>query len=661
VAAGHGLAAVVATGPDTEARRAEQSAERPPTGGVQSRLRELTGSALPLSAGAGALLLATNLLRGLPMSQALTPAISLAVAAVPEGLPSVATIGQLASARRLSRRGVLVRNPATLEALGRVQALCFDKTGTLTEGRLRLRLVSDGTDEASPAELPGRLRHVLAAALRATPAHQTGREPGSAVPQTAGPAPLAHPTDRAVAAGGHESGLDVHDGLSGWERLDELPFEPRRGLHAALGACGDGRRLVSVKGAPEVVIRQCTRRLVGEQTRPLDDAARAELMRTAEGLAGRGYRVLAVAEGPVSAAYQLTEDNLDGLRFVGFVALADRVRPAAAEAVSKLRGAGVRVVMITGDHPQTAETVAAELGVLDDGLVLSGADLDRMPDEQLTQVLPRVTVFARTAPAQKVRVVRLLRKAGQTVAVTGDGANDAPAIRAAHVGIALGSRATPAARDAADVVVADDRIETVVSAVVEGRVLWSSVRDALAVLLGGNLGEVAFTVAAGLLGGTGLNPRQLLLVNMLTDVVPALVLAARRPAGSTPEALLAEGPDASLGPALRRDIQVRAITTASAAGAGWLFARFTGTPSRASTVALVSTVSAQLGQTLVAGRFDPRVGAACLASLLLLAGAVQTPGLSQLLGSRPIGPVGWAIALGTAAASTGTAWWIERP
>jgi cation-transporting ATPase I len=228
------------------------------------------------------------------------------------------------------------------------------------------------------------------------------------------------------------------------------------------------------------------------------------------------------------------------------------------------------------------------------------------------------------------------------------------------VGIALGSRAAPAAREAADVVVADDRIETVVSAVVEGRILWSSVRDALAVLLGGNLGEVGFTLGSGLVGGTGLTPRQLLLVNLLTDVVPALVLASRPPAGSSPQALLAEGPEASLGDALRRDIKIRAATTAGSAGTAWLLARLTGTPARASTVALVSMVSAQLGQTLVAGRFDPKVAAACFASLAVLAAAVQTPGLSRLMGSRPLGPVGWSIALGTAAASTGIAWSIER-
>jgi cation-transporting P-type ATPase I len=444
--------------------------------------------------------------------------------------------------------------------------------------------------------------------------------------------------------------VTIQDGLSGWERVDELPFEPRRGLHAALGESGD-RRVLSVKGAPEVVIERCA----------LGDRERRELTRAAGRLARRGYRVLAVAERTVPAAYTVDEDNVDELRFLGFVALADRVRPAAAEAVAKLRGAGVRVVMVTGDHPSTAESVAAELGVLNGGRVLSGVDIDRMDDDELTEVLPHVTVFARTAPAQKVRVVRLLRRAGQVVAVTGDGANDAPAIRAAHVGIALGSRATPAARHAADVVVTDDRIETVVSAVVEGRVLWASVRDALAVLLGGNLGEVGFTVGTGLVGGVGLNTRQLLLVNMLTDVVPALALASRPPAGATPEALLAEGPDASLGGALTRDIKIRAVTTGGATAAAWVLARLTGTPARASTVALVAMVAAQLGQTAVAGRLDPVVGAACLASLAVLAAAVQTPGLSQLLGSRPLGPAGWGIALTAATASTAAAWLVSHP
>ncbi len=646
VAVGHGLAIVVAAGADTEARRAEHGAAIPKSSGVHSRLEELTKSTLPLSVGSGALLLAVNLLRGQPITQAIAPAVSLAVASVPEGLPSVATVAQLAAARRLSARGVLVRNPSTLESLGRVQSLCFDKTGTLTEGRLRLRLVGDGTEEFGGTQLPERMSLVVAAALRATPQQRASQR-------------LPHPTDRAVLAGAEETATSIQYGQSGWQRDGELPFEPRRGLHATLGRVED-QKILSVKGAPETLIGRCTSRLADAGTQPLDDRRRRKLSAAAGRLARRGYRVLAVAENPVPAGYRLSWDTLDQLNFLGFLALADRVRPAAAEAVATLQRAGIRVVMITGDHPSTAESVATELGVLDGGEILTGAQLDEFDDDKLVDVLPRVTVFARTSPAQKVRVVRLLRRAGEVVAVTGDGANDAPAIRAAHVGIALGSRATPAARQAADMVVTDDRIETVVDAIVEGRILWASVRDALSVLLGGNLGEVAFTVGVGIAGGTGINTRQLLLVNMLTDVVPALVLAARPPDSAQPQALLAEGPDASLGTALTRDIRIRAATTAGAAGAAWTVARFTGTQARASTVALVALVAAQLAQTIVAGRFDPAVTAACVGSLALLAVAVQTPGLSHLLGSRPLGPVGWGLGLGAACGAAGVTWLIAR-
>lgn len=649
VAAGKARAAAVATGEDTESHRAEALAEPGPDGGVPARLTELTTQSLSLSLAGGAALLGANLLRGRPLSDALTSAVSLTVAAVPEGLPSVATVAQLAAANRLSRRGVLVRNPAALESLGRLRTLCFDKTGTLTEGALRLRLVTDSTGQQAPAgSLPEQMRAVLAAALRASPPpSRSGRR-------------LPHPTDQAVVTGGAETGVDPEEGRPGWTRVDEQPFEPGRGFHAVLGAAGDDY-LVSVKGAPEVVLEMCTTTATtstraapgGQPGRRLTGPARQRLAATATELARRGHRVLAVAEAPATAQTHLDDPaELEGLQFAGFVALADRARPAAAEAVATLERAGVRVVMITGDHPSTAEAVAAELGLLNGGRVMTGPEVDDCTDAELIEALPSVTVFARVAPAHKVRVVRLLRRAGETVAVTGDGANDAPAIRSADVGVALGASATAAARQAADVVVTDDRIETIVDAIVEGRILWRSVRDAVAVLLGGNLGEIGFTVGAGMLGAASFSPRQLLLVNMLTDMVPAMALAARQPPGTTEEAMLAEGPGASLGEALTRDIRARATATASAAAAAWLAARLTGTAKRASTVALVALVSAQLAQTLLIGRRDPVVVAACLASLAVLAVAVQVPGISQLLACRPVGPVGWGIALAAAIGST---------
>jgi cation-transporting ATPase I len=248
-------------------------------------------------------------------------------------------------------------------------------------------------------------------------------------------------------------------------------------------------------------------------------------------------------------------------------------------------------------------------------------------------------------PAHKVRVVQVLRGTGAVVAVTGDGANDAPAIRAADVGVALGRRSTNAARAVADIVVTDDRIETLTDAIVEGRAMWSSVRDAVAVLLGGNLGEAGFTLAGSLLDGSSpLNARQLLLVNLLTDLLPSTALAMRSPGARTPEQLLLEGPDRSLGAALIDDIVDRGLTTGGAAAGAWLIGRVTGSAHRASTIALVTLVGTQLGQTLTMAHGDPIVVATALSSAGATATIVQTPGLSHFFGCRPLGPLGWATA-----------------
>ncbi|MEW9527483.1 HAD-IC family P-type ATPase [Microbispora sp. NPDC049125] len=640
IAAGSGRAVVVATGDMTEAGRSGRLAgEAGPPTGVELRLRELSRRILPLSIASGALLLVTDLLRGRPLASALTPAVSLTVAAVPEGLPFVATVAELAAARRLSKRAALVRNPSTIEALGRVNVLCFDKTGTLTEGRISLRHLSDGRIGRPVESATQDLRRVLAAAVRASPRSGGGRV-------------IAHPTDRAVLDGA--LGLDVtpQEGLDSWERVDEMPFEPGRGYHAVLGRTEHGH-LLSVKGAPEIVLTHCSTVLKDGEAVPCDETIRTELTREVDRLAHLGYRVLAVAQRPASDRRDLDESRIDELCFLGFLGLADPVRATAAESVSRLMRAGVRVVMVTGDHPSTAEAIAAELNALNDQRVMTGPELDELDDETLTKVLPDVAVFARATPAHKARIVTCLRRAGEVVAVTGDGANDAPAIRTADVGIALGSRATPAARGAADLVVTDDRIETIVDAIVEGRAMWSSVRDSLSILLGGNIGEIAFTVGSSILaGGSALNARQLLLVNLLTDMVPAMAVAVRPPASTDPEKLLAEGPEASLGASLTRDIYLRAAVTASAATAAWLLGRLTGTRGRADTIGLVALVAAQLLQTMAGGGRDKVVVLAALSSLAVLWLIVTVPGVSRFFGCRPLGPVGWAVGLGSAVAAT---------
>lgn len=639
IAAGRALGVVVATGERTEiGRTTRTTGEAAAETGVAARLHALTRITLPVTLGASAVLMISDLVRGRGISQALGRAVGLSVAAVPEGLPFVATVAELASARRLSRRGVLARNPSTIEALGRIDVLCFDKTGTLTEGRITLRLVSDGRNERSVSDLTPSLRETLTVGVRASPWHERDH-------------PLPHPTDRAVLDGAAALAIAPGDRLGGVEWVDELRFEPSRGYHAVL-ARSPHSMLVSVKGAPEVVLARCVQWRRPGGPVPFDAASRREVDAAIDRLARKGYRVLAVAERGVSDRAELDDSRVDRLDFCGLLALADPVRPTAADAVSTLRRAGVDIVMITGDHPSTAEAIAAELGVLD-GRLMTGAELDAVDDDELADRLRGTTVFARVSPAQKARIVRYLRRADRVVAMTGDGANDVPAIRLAHVGIALGSQATPAARQAADLVVTDDRIETITDAIVEGRAMWTSVRDALSILLGGNLGEITFTLSAGLLSTRdALNARQLLLINLLTDVLPAMAIAVRPPPRVTPEALLAEGPEASLGATLNRAIATRAATTSAAAIAAWLLARPVSTPAQASTTGLVALVGAQLGQTIAVRGRTTLVVAAAAGSLAMLAGIVQVPGLSQFFGCRPLLPHQWGIALAAATAAT---------
>jgi len=393
----------------------------------------------------------------------------------------------------------------------------------------------------------------------------------------------------------------------------------------------------------------------------IDRNVRRRLDAQVESLARRGLRVLGVAERSATSGVEVADERVSDMELQGFLGLADLVRPTASSAIKDLRQAGVNVVMITGDHPSTAKAIAVELDILNGGQVLTGPELDVMADHELDEILASVSVFARVTPTQKVRIVRAYQRVGRVVAMTGDGSNDAPAIRLAHTGIALGANCSPAARAAADLVVVDDRIETIIDAIVEGRAMWASVRDALAILIGGNIGEVAFTlIATGISGASPLAARQLLLVNLLTDLLPAMTIALRPPTQRSPEAILHEGPDASLGSALVRQIAVRAVATGGGATGAWMLARATGSRRRAGTVSLGALVGTQLGQTMVLGGSSPVVLASALVSGAVLVVIVQTPGVSQFFGCTPLGPLGWGIVTGTAAAATGASVVMSR-
>jgi magnesium-transporting ATPase (P-type) len=625
VAAGRGRAVVVASGAATEAGRAAAGGRgAAPAVGVERRLAHITRITLPVALGSAAAVMAAGLLRGRPARDTVGAGVGLAVASVPEGLPFLVSAAQLASARRLSARGALVRDPRTIEAAGRTDVLCFGKTGTLTHGRISLVAVAADGDSRPLESLGDQQRAVLAAALRATPRSHGGKK-------------LEHATDGAVTDGAREAGVRRTTAATGWRHTSSLPFEPSRGFHAARGRHGE-QRILSVKGAPEEVVQRCATR----DGRPLDGNGRRAILRAGQKLAAQGHRILAVAELTEAPRGKLTDEAVANLDFLGFLAFADRVRPSAADALRHLAEAGVHIVMITGDHPGTAGATVAELGILDGNRVMTGTELDDLDDHALDALLPDIGVVARGTPVHKVRVVQAFQRLGRTVAMTGDGANDAPAIRIADIGIAFGTRATPAARAAADLVVTDDRLETVLAALVEGRAMWASVRQALAILVGGNLGEIAFTVLGAAATGTSpLTARQLLLVNVFTDLAPAIAVALRPPRPEAAERLLHEGPEASLGEALTYETVVRATATALGATAGWLAARLTGRAARARTVALVALVGAQLGQTLLAGGRSRAIVLSSLGSLAALAAIVQTPLLSQFFGCTPLGPIAW--------------------
>ncbi|MGW7255085.1 HAD-IC family P-type ATPase [Streptomyces sp. NPDC054834] len=618
VVAGHARAVVVHTGDRTEAARAVHlAARKPPAGGVQARLQEITRKALPLTLAGGAAVTGLSLLRGAPVRRAVSGGVAVAVAAVPEGLPLVATVAQLAAARRLSRRGVLVRTPRTLEALGRMDTLCFDKTGTLTENRLRLVRVADARGTVRTAVSPESAETVRVAARACPRVNGDGEDKP------------AHATDEAV--------LDAAGPDPYWVQTGGRPFETGRGYAAAVGHSADGLRVLVVKGAPETVLPACA-------------DLPPEALEAAHALTGEALRVLAVGHRPLAAGEDdadALDQALEGLRFTGLLALSDVPRENSRALVQELRQTGVRPVMLTGDHPQTARAIAIELGWPADTAVVTGDELADADRSRRARILRDADVVARVAPEQKLMVIEALRDAGRVVGMVGDGANDAAAIRAADIGVGIKARGSAAARNAADIVLTYGDLAVLTDAVAEGRALWRCVADAIAMLIGGNAGEVSFGILGSLLAGAApLSTRQMLLVNLFTDLFPAMAVAVT-PHEEDRDEDLAAAPDEQLvtsllGRPLMRQIRHRALTTCLGATTAWLIGRFTaGTARRSTTMALCALVGTQLAQTLADRRDSPLVRFTALGSAAALVALVQTPGVSHLFGCTPLGPLGW--------------------
>jgi cation-transporting ATPase I len=630
VLVGTGRAVVVAVGTSTRmgataaALTLDETRESP----LGERLGQILHLALPVAVGGGVLAALAGLWQGQALAATLTIGLSTALSAVPEGLPLLAGAGQAGVARRLAHHKALVRRLAAVEALGRVDVACTDKTGTLTEGRLALTLVADGEREARlPGPLGPELRRVLLTAALASPHPEAGDA-------------NAHPTDVAVVRGAQAAGLG--DELNAPRDL-EAPFDPAQSFHATRV---NGR--LCVKGAPETLAPRCMRLRRGGADRPLDEQGREGLLSRARELAARGLRLLLVAEGPPGAS----PDDPQGLTLLGFVGISDPLRPTVREAVRRCREAGVRVVMLTGDHPATARTIAREAGLLDgDDDILTATELAELHNGELDRRLDKAVVIARATPLDKLRIIESLRRSGHVVAMTGDGVNDAPALRLADVGVAMGRAGTEVARQAADVVLGDDDFATLVEALVEGRGFWQNMRRGVGLLLGGNVGELGLIVGASVLGfGAPLTTAQILVVNLITDALPALAVVLQRPEHRHLAGLAREGVTA-LDAALRTDVLRRGAATGVPALAAYLLMGGRGVP-EAGTVAFASVVANQLAQTLDAGQVEGSLSGSVVgavgASTGLLVSALTLGPLRNLLGLAAPTPFGWALIGGSA-------------
>jgi magnesium-transporting ATPase (P-type) len=635
VVVGTGRAVVVAVGRHTRlgATAAALNVERDEESPMHARLGQILRLALPLAFGGGAVAGAAGLLYGgLPATQ-LTVGVTTALSAIPEGLPLLAGVGQAGVARRLAAHRALVRRVAAVEALGRVDVACTDKTGTLTEGRLVLRLIADADQEATVYEpLPPELRQLLLAAALASP-------------RPDGPEGATHPTDLAVLRGAEDAGLGE---TITTPRLAEVPFDSARAFHTTRIP---GR--LCVKGAPERLVPRC----LGLRRRgahvPLDAAGRAALLDRAAHLAERGLRVLMVAEGPPDADLR----DPQGLTALGFVGISDPLRPAVPWAVRRCQAAGVRVLMLTGDHPATARAIADEAGLLLLGHdeVVRAAELAELPLEELGRRLERAAVVARAAPLDKLRIIESLRRRGHVVAMTGDGVNDAPSLRLADVGVAMGRTGTEVARQASDLVLIDDDFATLVEALIEGRGFWRNMRNALGLLLGGNAGELGLVVGASLMGfGSPLSAVQILLVNMITDALPSLAVVLQRPQHRDLAGLAREGLSA-LDKGLRRDVLRRGLATGVPSLGAYLLMQSLAGPEQASAVAFTSVVLTQLAQTLEVGRVEGTLSrsvvGAVAGSAAFLASAVTIPPLRDFLGLLSPSVLGWGVVGGAAASA----------
>jgi P-type Ca2+ transporter type 2C len=491
-----------------------------------------------------AVIFAAGVLRGEPLLLMLLTAISLAVAAIPEALPAVVTVALALGARQMVRHQALIRKLPAVETLGSVTYICSDKTGTLTLNRMRVEelCVADGERGSPPLAMPD--DPLLAELLTAMALNNDTRLDHAG-------APVGEPTEVALFEATRDAGFVLSELLEQQPRVAELPFDATRQCMTTLHR-PDTRNdalIAYVKGSPEKILSICHGRYHPDGSQPID---RDALLEVAAHMAADGLRVLAYARRRFDAAPPMEAEIVEAdLDFLGFAGLLDPPRAEAATAIADCVSAGIVPVMITGDHPQTARAIARRLGLLDEcGEVLTGAELARMSDKEFDRHVRTVRVYARAAPEHKIRIVQALQAQGEFVAMTGDGVNDAPALKRADIGVAMGMVGTDVAKEAAHMTLLDDNFATIVRAVREGRRIFDNIRKFIKYIMTGNSGEIWTILLAPFLGlPIPLLPIHILWINLVTDGLPGLALSAehgergimQRPPRAPNESLFAHG------------------------------------------------------------------------------------------------------------------------
>ena len=532
---GRGKMVVTRTGMDTEMGKiagvlAATEDEQTP---LQRKLDELSLILSKLVLGICVFIFAFNLIKAgdfsLPVIlDTFMVAVSLAVAAIPEGLSTVVTLVLSIGVTNMSKRSAVIRRMTAVETLGCTQVICSDKTGTLTQNKMT---VVDHTGDT-------KLLAVAMALCSDAHLNSQGQAEGE-------------PTEAALVNFANQEGLPKQDLEAKQPRVDEAPFDSSRKMMSTVHDLG-GKYIQYTKGGPDVVLARCTSYIENGIVKPMTKAKMDEIVAQNKAMADNALRVLAAAkrdwnEKPADNSPEFLEQDLC---FIGLTGMIDPVRPEVKAAIEECRTAGIRPVMITGDHKDTAVAIAKELGIIEDASqAITGAELDDIPDEEICEAVKKYSVYARVQPEHKTRIVNAWKQNGAITAMTGDGVNDAPSIKAADIGVGMGITGTDVTKNVADMVLADDNFATIVSAVGEGRRIYDNIRKAIQFLLASNMSEVLGVFCSSLMGFTLLNPVHLLFINLITDTFPALALGMeqgepdtmRRPPRDPKEGIFARG------------------------------------------------------------------------------------------------------------------------